>query len=216
MMAGDSLNARKFAKKADYPDSLIKLSKIYLSSVPLNGILITNGDNDTYPLWYLQEIQKYRPDVVVLNYSLLGMRRYLSFLDQSYKHSLFSIQGKSYLNYNLDYFIFRNSQKSDINVNVNNFLKDLVNNHNPYYKGNDEYYRGEIVKGYYSRNLFFTKYKNKKTAIFKINDYLMMNEFLLLDILNTSKKRKIYFTFRNDILSTILRQKGIVYEVEFK
>lgn len=37
-----------------------------------NAILIVNGDNDTYPLWYLQEIEGVRPDVRILNQNLLN------------------------------------------------------------------------------------------------------------------------------------------------
>ncbi len=43
-----------------------------LSSCDSNAILLTYGDNDTYPVWYLQEIEGYRTDVRVINYNLLG------------------------------------------------------------------------------------------------------------------------------------------------
>lgn len=43
-----------------------------LSTCDSNAILITSGDNETYPLWYIQEVEGFRTDVRIFNYNLMG------------------------------------------------------------------------------------------------------------------------------------------------
>ncbi len=54
------------------------MAKKYLDSMDKNGIVFTIGDNDTFALWYAQNIEKYRTDIRVINTSLFNTDWYIN------------------------------------------------------------------------------------------------------------------------------------------
>ena len=70
--------AKSYLSKVKFPEAYIKIAKKYLDGCAQNSFLFTNGDSDTFPLWYVQDALGYRKDITVLNLSLMNAPWYLT------------------------------------------------------------------------------------------------------------------------------------------
>ncbi|SFH46935.1 glycosyltransferase family 117 protein [Pedobacter insulae] len=74
----------------------IEMAKNYLNSCEPNAILFTNADNDTYPLWYAQEVEGFRTDIRVVNLQFLSSESYIDQMKtQQYKSAPLPIKMNS-------------------------------------------------------------------------------------------------------------------------
>ena len=80
IVQGDRENAdvalRRLLNGKAVEDVVMDLSYNMLATLDTNAILITNGDNDTFPGWILTRIIRFRPDVNIVNRSLLNVDAY--------------------------------------------------------------------------------------------------------------------------------------------
>ncbi len=65
----------------------LTFAKSSLDSCPQNAILVTNGDNMTFPLFYLQQVLDYRSDVRVINYDVLNIDTHIDKLKNQFLSS---------------------------------------------------------------------------------------------------------------------------------
>jgi tetratricopeptide (TPR) repeat protein len=78
------LSARKLKETGFLTKAVMAYGKWMMRTLPENSIIITNGDMDTYPLLALQAADNYRTDVAVVEKEWLGLKQYLSYLEDKY------------------------------------------------------------------------------------------------------------------------------------
>ena len=234
LMAQQEWNDHDRSKKVLARD----LAKDYLESCAPNAILFTYGDNDTYPLWYAQEVEGIRPDIRVINNSLLGIDWYINQLRYKVNSSdsidviwdTEKIQGN-----NRNYVAIQpNPNLSQENYyDAYTIMKDFVGSDDPNNKVQTQ--GGEAISYLPTRRLKLPVDQNlvraNKTVaprdtvaseidfeLPKNKTILFKNDLAILNIIAANKwKRPIYFTAPNtgqDLgLSNYLRKDGLTYRL---
>jgi hypothetical protein len=184
----------------------LEVAKNYLNSCDKNAILFTNGDNDTFPLWYAQEVEGIRTDIKVVNLSLFNTDWYIDQMKRaSYDAAPIpsSLEHDDYRRGTRDYTPIQERVKGHIEVKD---VVDFINSKSPKAKlntsaglrnycptkklkltVNKKAAKAFVPKEYHNKIVDEIKFTLKGSGIFK-------NKLLVLDILaNFNWERPIYF-----------------------
>ena len=217
----------------------ISFAKNYLNSCEKNAILFTNGDNDTYPLWYAQNVEGIRTDVRIINLSLLPTEWYSSALRRKVFESdvlPMSIPEEKIVAGKRDYvrYFDNKSVNNSIHYPLDQVLRYITDD-----KKRQRTNDGQFVSVYPTKKFSIEVDKEAVIAMnyipardtSKIVDRMLWNvnknglnkgELVVLDIIATNAKqgwkRPIYWTTTTGSsvylgLSKYLRNNGLTYQL---
>ncbi len=211
----------------------VAMAKAYLSSCDKNAILFTIGDNDTFPLWYAQEIENFRTDVKIVNTSLFMTDWYIDQMKmKSYESDPLPISFKhsEYVGDKLDYVA--HIPKIETRWDVKDFIAFIKNP-----KSTVEMQNGQTIHFYPTNKIRIPIDKNtiikNKVVNPQYNDSIVSaididikgsaiykNRLMMLDLVaNNNWKRPIYFSggaFDSDDylwMKEFLQLEGMVYKL---
>ena len=229
LMATQNWDDHSRAKKY----TAIAMAKNYLESCDQNAILYTIGDNDTFPLWYAQEIEHIRTDVKIVNTQLFMTDWYIDQMKfKTYKSDglPISFSHDEYVGDKLDYVA--HIQKTEARWNIKDFISFIK-----LPKSTVEMSNGQTIHFYPTNKIRIPVDKNaimKNKVVNTIyNDSIVpyididikgsalyKNRLMMLDVLaNNDWKRPIYFTggsFGDDDylwMKEYLQLDGLVYKL---
>jgi hypothetical protein len=188
----------------------IAMAKSYLASCEPNAILFTIGDNDTFPLWYAQEIEGYRTDVRIVCSTLLPTDWYIDQMKRrAYKSAPLPISftHKQYVDGTRDFMLFE--PRTDERISIDDFMA-FIKSDDPRAKG--DIGGGQMVNTYPSNKIRIPVdrnqvIKNKVVAADKYDSIvpyididlprgaIYKHNLIMLDIIrNNNWERPIYFS----------------------
>lgn len=213
----------------------LAMAKAYLSSCEPNAILFTIGDNDTFPLWYAQEIENYRTDVRIVNTSLFMTDWYIDQMKAKAYESEplpISFTHNQYVGDKLDYTVHKplTEDRWDINSFIK-FISDddprtvisLDNGQKIHFFPTNKIRIPVDQQAVIANKVVSAKYKDSIVPYIDLDiksQALYKNRLMMLDIVaNNNWKRPIYFTggsFGDDDylwMKDYLQLDGMVYKL---
>ena len=220
MTYGYEKEARALLATVQKSEMYSQMGRTFLSACPLNSILITYGDNDTYPLWYVQAKEGFRKDVTVLNNSLLGTVQYVNAAKKN-NPSVFSTTSSFLKRLQVEalYFMEESGQVADISIPLPTFIEEVQTIKYPYVST-------DTLVTYRAKTVLFDvnvarlkKICNQanlaSVMTFQLKDNMLLSDFILLDILSSSlHTRPICVTAQGGIFpEEYLQHEGSIYRV---